>query len=170
MKHTRSLLIILAFLAVGMAISAQEKPFEYMDVFDLQYASDPQIHPEGEWIVYRRMGFDVLEDRSRGNLWMLRADGSSHQKVTTRETDEYSPRWSPQGDRMAFVSRTDEGAEIYLYWQDSGRYARLTQLPSSPSSLSWSPDGSQLAFTMNVPEAAPVLAKMPKKPKKWIFL
>ncbi|TNF77835.1 MAG: S9 family peptidase, partial [Bacteroidetes bacterium] len=165
MKYTRFLYALLVSLALGGPAISQGKPFEYLDVFDLQYASDPQIHPEGEWIVYRRMGFDVLEDRSGGNLWMLRTDGSSHQKLTSREVAEYSPRWSPGGDRLAFVSSTGEGAEIYIYWQDTGRYARLTQLPASPSSLSWSPDGSQLAFTMNVPEQAPVIAKMPKKPK-----
>ena len=156
---------LLALLIVSAGSRAQEKPLEFLDVFDLQYASDPQIRPQGDWIVYRRMGFDILKDRSVGNLWMIRADGSGHQKMTSREVAESSPRWSPDGDRIAFVSSTEEGSEIYLYWHDSGRYARLTQLPASPSSLSWSPDGTRLAFTMNVPAEAPVIAKLPKKPR-----
>jgi dipeptidyl aminopeptidase/acylaminoacyl peptidase len=96
---------------------------------------------------------------------MIRTDGTAHQKMTSREVSESSPIWSPDGQRLAFVSATEEGSEIYLYWMDSGKFARLTQLPASPGSLSWSPDGNQLAFTMNVPDKAPVIANLPPKPK-----
>ncbi len=165
---------LLAFLTAlacfaPLSATAQEKPLEYLDVFGLQYASDPQISPDGEWVVYRRMGFDILTDRAEGNLWMVRADGSQHQKLSSREAAESSPRWSPSGDRLAFVSSTDEGSEIYMYWLASGKFARLSQLPGSPSSLTWSPDGTRLAFSMVVEAEPPVLAKLPKAPKgaKW---
>lgn len=144
---------------------AQKQHFDYLDVFDLQYVSDPQIAPNGDWVVYRRMGFDVMKDRSAGNLWMIKTDGSQHQKLTSREVSEGSARWSPSGDRIAFTSSTDEGSEIYVYWVGTGKFAKLTQLPFSPSSLTWSPDGTQLAFSMFVPQSPPVIAKMPKKPK-----
>lgn len=160
----------LAVLLISTLSAQQEKPhFSYLDVFELEYASDPQISPDGEWVVYRRMAVDIMKDRSVGNLWRLRSDGTSHQKLTSRETSEGSPRWSPSGDRIAFVSSTNEGSEIYMYWVDSGKFARLTQLPFSPSSLTWSPSGQKLAFSMHVPQDPPVLAKMPKKPKgaKW---
>lgn len=168
MKRKLAILIGLACL-LSLSGTAQVKPLEYLDVFALQYASDPQISPDGEWIVYRRMGFDILSDRAEGNLWMLRADGSQHQKLSSRETSESSPRWSPSGDRLAFVSSTDEGSEIYMYWLASGKFARLSQLPGSPSSLTWSPDGTRLAFSMVVEADPPVLAKLPKAPKgaKW---
>ncbi|MEM8507317.1 MAG: S9 family peptidase [Bacteroidota bacterium] len=145
--------------------TAQEPNFSYLDVFDLQYVSDPRISPNGDWVVYRRMQFDIMKDRSSGNLWIVKTDGSQHQKLTAREVSESSPRWSPNGDRIVFSSSTDEGAEVYMYWVASGKTARLTQLPFSPSALTWSPDGSQIAFSMNVAAAAPVIAKMPKKPK-----
>ncbi|MEM9647435.1 MAG: S9 family peptidase [Bacteroidota bacterium] len=162
-------LLSLILLGTLQFASAQKSNFSYLDVFDLQYASNPQISPNGEWIVYRRMGYDILKDKSKGNLWLVKPDGSGHQKMTSREANESSPKWSPSGDRIAFSSSTDEGSEIYMYWVSTGKTARLTQLPFSPSSLTWSPDGKQLAFSMNVPKAPPVIAKIPKKPKgaKW---
>jgi len=164
--------IILFFSLICLHVTtgySQKKPFDYLDVFDLQYVSDPQISPDGNWIVYRRMGFDIMTDRAKGNLWMIRKDGSRHQKLTSREVSESSPRWSPNGDRIAFVSSTEEGSEIYMYWVSTGKFARISQLPAGPSSLCWSPNGEQLAFSMNIPKKPPVLAKMPEKPKgaKW---
>ena len=168
MKRTYFIAFFLFLLCLN-TVDAQKKNFDYLDVFDLSYVSDPQIAPDGSWIVYRRMGFDILTDRAEGNLWMIRKDGSQHQKLTSREVSEYSPRWSPSGDRLAFVSSTEEGAEIYMYWVGSGKFARISQLPFSPSSLTWSPKGDQLAFSMNVAKKPPVIAKMPEKPKgaKW---
>jgi len=163
-------LFLFVLMVCALQFSMAQKPnFTYLDVFGLQYVSDPQISPNGEWAVYRRMGFDILKDASVGNLWLIKTDGSQHQKLTTREVSESSPVWSPSGDRIAFSGSTDEGSEIYMYWTRTGKVARLTQLPFSPSSLTWSPDGQKLAFSMNVPKTAPVIAKMPKKPKgaKW---
>ncbi|MEZ4810062.1 MAG: S9 family peptidase [Allomuricauda sp.] len=163
---------LLFFIFLGLTTiftSAQKEKFSYLDIFDLQYVSDPQISPNGEWVVYRRTGFDIMKDRAAGNLWLIKTDGSQHQKLTTREVNESGPQWSPSGDRIAFSSTTDEGSEIYMYWVASGKVAKLTQLPFSPSSLTWSPNGEQLAFSMNVEQKPPVIAKIPAKPKgaKW---
>ncbi|MBL4888313.1 MAG: S9 family peptidase [Flavobacteriaceae bacterium] len=135
----------------------------------MEHVADPQISPDGQWVVYRRTGFDIMKDRAVGNLWMIKTDGSHHQKLTSRELSEHAARWSPSGNRIAFVSSTNEGSEIYMYWVASGRIAKISQLPSGPGSLIWASDGKQLAFTMNVPVAAPIAAKIPKKPKgaKW---
>ncbi len=161
------LFLLVAF--VSFMATGQKPNFSYLDIFDLQYVSNPQISPDGEWVVYRRMGLDIMKDRSTGNLWLIKSDGSQNQKLTTREVDESNARWSPNGDRIAFSSGTDEGAEIFMYWVKTGKAAKLTQLPYSPSSLTWSPNGEYLAFSMNVPKASPVVANIPKKPKgaKW---
>ncbi len=161
----RKILIVFLWLAGQTVGQAQKTNFSYLDVFKVQHASDPQISPDGNWVVYRKMGFDIMKDRAKGNLWMLKTDGSQHQKLTSREVNESGPRWSPSGDRIAFSSNTEEGSEIFIYWVNTGKVAKLSQLPYSPSSLAWSPNGEQLAFSMNVQKAPPVLAKMPKKPK-----
>jgi len=165
----RSMFLLVLTVLVFTSSYAQKPAFSYQDVFDIQYVSDPQISPDGSMVIYRRMGFDIMEDKSWGNLWVVNSDGSQHQKLTTREVNESSARWSPSGDRIVFTSPTDQGSEIYIYWTSTGKVARISQLPFSPSSITWSPDGRQLAFSMFVPAKAPVIASMPAKPKgaKW---
>ena len=140
------------FLCASTLLSAQEV-FEMNDIFSLQYANDIQISPDGEHIVYRRMGYDIMGDKSTGSLWIMKSDGSHHQKLTSRDQNESSPRWSPNGKQLAFVSTGKNGSEIFIYWMDSGNFARMSQLAQSPSSLTWSPNGTQLAFSMFVPSS-----------------
>jgi len=162
----RLFIILLSFFCLQLSTGQTEKiPFQSLDVFQLEYASDPQISPNGTQIVYRRMGFDIMKDKSKGNLWIINIDGFSHRKLTSREVNESQARWSPNGDRIAFVSSTKEGAEIYMYWVKSGQIAKLSQLEKSPNSLTWSPNGNSLAFTMKIDEKPPVIAETPNKPK-----
>ena len=158
-------------LFISFQIAAQvSSNFEYLDVFQLEYANHPTLSPNGDYIVYERKGFDIMKDRSKGDLWLLSTDGRKvHHKLTSREANESNAQWSPTGDRIAFVSSSEEGSEIYLYWTETGTVAKLTQLENSPSNLEWSPDGTQIAFSMKVNAKPPVLAKMPEKPKgaKW---
>ena len=161
------LLIFILFIISFQNVAAQEQktPFQPLDVFSLEWASDPQISPDASQIIYRRSGFDIMKDTSRGNLWILNTDGSSNRKLTSREVNESQAQWSPSGDRIAFVSATEAGSELYMYWVQTGQIAKLSQLEMSPGNLSWSPDGTQIAFTMFVAEKAPVIVKMPTKPK-----
>ncbi|MFK7783155.1 S9 family peptidase [Psychroserpens sp.] len=161
----------LLFLLIFQFASAQTEkvPFQSLDVFELEWASDPQISPDGSQVIYIRNGFDIMNDTSQGNLWIVNADGTSNRKLTSREVNESQARWSPSGDRIAFVSSTKYGSEVYMYWVASGQIAKLTHLDKSPGNLTWSPDGKHLAFTMFISEKPPVVAKMPSKPKgaKW---
>lgn len=161
-------LFVSIFLIAIVGLNAQEK-FELEDIFALQYANDIQISPDGKQIVYRKMGYDIMSDKNVGNLWIVNTDGSGHQKLTLKDANETSPRWSPSGDRIAFVSQGKKGSEIFIYWTQTAKMARMTQLPQTPSSLTWSPNGLQLAFSMFVPSPPPVIAKIPKSPKgaKW---
>lgn len=145
--------------------------FAPLDVFELEWASDPQISPDGAQIVYRRMGFDIMRDRRRGNLWIINADGTQHRKLSSFEGDESAARWSPDGSRLAYVRKvssnddTSEGSEIFVHWRQGGQHARISRLPATPSQIAWSPDGTQLAFAMTVATEAPSIAKRLTKPE-----
>ncbi|MFT5242519.1 MAG: dipeptidyl aminopeptidase/acylaminoacyl peptidase [Glaciecola sp.] len=157
---------LLVLFSSQVGISQSEKTaLQPLDIFELEWAADPQISPDGSQIIYRRNGFDIMKDNSRGNLWIINIDGSSHRKLTSREVNESQAKWSPTGDRIAFTSATDEGSELYMYWTSTGQIAKLSQLTKSPGNLTWSPDGKHMAFTMFISQKPPVVAKMPAKPK-----
>lgn len=140
--------------------------FQPAEVFELEYASDPQISPDGSWIVYVRNGFDILKDKGRSTLWQIAADGSDHRALTTGETEVRSPRWSPDGKRLLYLSVEDKVAQIRVRWMDNGQVTRLTHLNRSARGIVWSPDGKQIAFQQFVP-AKPVSAvQMPEQPEK----
>jgi acylaminoacyl-peptidase len=139
--------------------------FELADIFQLEYASDPQISPDGQQVVYVRNFMDIMKDRRRSNLWIINYDGTEHRPLTTGNENDSSPRWSPDGKRLAYVSRANGSSQIYVRWMDTGQTAKLTNLTKSPSSITWSPDGRWIAFSMMVPERGKPFAEMPPKPK-----
>ncbi|MFO8099160.1 MAG: DPP IV N-terminal domain-containing protein, partial [Salinibacter sp.] len=154
-------LLVLPGLALG-----QDTPFSRMDVFELAWAENPRLSPDGEHVVYERKGMDVMEDRRTSALWIMDVDGSDHAKLTNRSAGESSPRWSPDGSRIAFTSSDDpHGSEIYVHGVESGTTIRVTQMENAPGGLSWSPDGSHIAFSAHVTEDEPQLVSPPDKPE-----
>lgn len=158
-------------ITVAPAAGAKEAPapnrFSLSQIFDLQWAADPQISPDGARVVFVRSSFDVMKDSTRTSLWMVNADGSDLQPLTRPDVQAGSPRWSPSGDRLAYVvSDNDHRAEIRVRWMATGRSARVATLPHGPRELTWSPDGKQLAFAMFVSEPQhDDIARMPSPPK-----
>lgn len=154
-------------VAATAALAADEvRHFEPRDVFDLEYAIEPQISPDGTQVAYVRRSMDIMADRMHDTIWVVDADGSNHRPVTSGLRDYSSPRWSPSGDRLAYVTGAGgRGAEIFVRWMDTGQTALATNLPHKPGSLTWSPDGTQLAFEMFVADSGLELASMPKKPE-----
>ena len=158
------------FACVSLPAQAQYSTdslhFDLGHVFDLEYAADPQIHPSGESVVYVRRSMDKMKDRVVSRLWTVQTDGREHRPLTDPDVNASSPRWSPSGDRVAYIASSgDDGAEIFVRWMDTGQTARLTQLNQSPGRLVWSPDGSRLAFSMKVETQDPPFARMPSPPE-----
>jgi len=158
-------LVLLAVLPAGDA-SAAKPVFAPMDVFSLEWASDPEISPDGAQVAYVRRSFDVKTDKRRGAIWLIGRDGSDHRPLAGSEASQSSPRWSPDGARLAFVAADAEGAQIHMHWFKENVTARVTNLFDAPAALAWSPDGRQLAFVMRVPaKREPLKVKLQEAPK-----
>ena len=169
------LFAVLILLGLPMPASAEEKIQEKsdrltaMDVFNLQYAADPQISPDGKRIVYVRQFADVMNDKRQSNLWIVTVDGGDNRALTSGNSSDNSPRWSPDGTRIAYISDRDGKPQLYVRWMDSGQTAALTNLENAPSDIAWSPDGKLISFSSFVPSEPPKIATLPKAPEgaKW---
>lgn len=160
------ILLLVAALGVVSAAVADDHLFRDLDVFELEYAADPQISPDGSRVVYLRSSMDIMSDRVVRNLWIVDADGDNHRPLLSGRRSYSSPRWSPDGERLAYVSQDDNGAaQLHVRWMDTGQTAVLTNVREAPSAISWSPDGSQIAFVMFVADKNEPLAKPPEKPE-----
>jgi len=135
---TRTLLLAcIAVLALTPA-QAPARPLQPMDVFDLQWAADPQISPDGRRVAYVRFHGDVMKDVYAGDLWLVGSDGREHRPLVSGAG---SPRWSPDGTRLAYVA-TDKGAsQIFVRWMDTGRNRAGDPRAVPAVALAWSPDG-----------------------------
>ena len=144
-----------------------ERKFTAEDVFDLEYADNPRISPDGSQVLYTRRSNDIMTDRTRSALWLAAMDGSSNRLL---QPDASGGEWSPDGDRVAYTDTDDAGrSAVFVRWMDSGQVERVAAMPGGVSNLSWSPDGTWIAFTSRVDGDTKPLAKAPKKPEgaKW---
>jgi acylaminoacyl-peptidase len=160
-----SLLVFAFVLGIAPAADMGDEKFQLIDVFQLEYAADPQISPDGQTIVYVRSFMDIMKDQRRSNLWIVKVDGSEHRPLTSGNENHRSPRWSPDGTRLLYISGEEDSSQIYCRWMDTGQSARLSRVLNSPRDIEWSPDGLHVAFSMFVPAPSDEFASMPPKPE-----
>lgn len=165
MRSILNTLTLTLLLTASITTLAEKQKLDAYDIFGLEYASQPQISPDGGQVVYVRRQMDVMSDRNIGHLWLMDIDGDRHQPLTTGATSASSPVWSPDGSRIAWIGSKDSGSQLYVVWLDSGRIAQLTKGPQAPSNPSWSPDGTRIAFNRFVPIKAPSLVEPLKAPE-----
>jgi Tol biopolymer transport system component len=152
-------------LCLSTATDAQQlSPLQAEDIFSLEAAADPQISADGLSIVYVRNTNDIQTDQTRQNIWIVDTDGENHLPISTSTGNATNPRWSPSGDRIAYVTSEEGYAVIHVYWMSDGRDVEITRVTSGVSGLRWSPDGTQLAYAGFVPTPAPQPAPLVDHP------
>jgi len=95
--------------------SQRSEIFDPIDIFDLEYVSNPQISPDGNLVLYQRNSKDIMTDKNYSSIWIIDFDGSNNRPITTGNKKDSSPVWSNNGDKFIFKSDRDGKTQIYLY-------------------------------------------------------
>lgn len=118
------------------------------DLFRFHLPADPRLSPDGAQVAYVLQWTNLEQNKYFANLHLVRTDGSGQRQLTRGDHRDTSPRWSPEGTRIAFLSDRSERSQIWCIPVDGGEAAALTELEEgSIGELHWSPDGTRIAFT-----------------------
>jgi len=141
--------ILLALVLATPAV-AQKRAFTIEDVYRIQSVSEVQISPDGRHIAYLVGASDLGRARRQSHVCMANADGTGAHQVTFSEKSESAPRFSPDGQWIAFVSTRGGDANLYLMPVAGGESRALTAIPTGVSDPVWSPDSRWIAFSTDV--------------------
>jgi dipeptidyl aminopeptidase/acylaminoacyl peptidase len=150
----------IAFLSVVVAPetvgqSPAQRKLTLDDVYRLREVSDPHISPDGSWVAYAVSLPDTVEDKANSDVWMTSWDGARSVRLTSSKSSEGTPRWSPDGRYLSFLSDRDDAREVDQVWlldRSGGEAERITDLPGGVSDYTWSPDSRRLALIVSDPD------------------
>ncbi|MDP4536113.1 S9 family peptidase [Alkalimonas collagenimarina] len=130
---------------------AETRGMQPEDYYQFVFVADPQLAPDGRSVAFVHSTIDDDKRTRHSNLWLVATDGKSQPRQLSFSNGDRSPRWSPDGRQLAFISGRGEGQQLYLLPMAGGEARALTELKQAGiRDFSWSPDGKQLLLTLSV--------------------
>ncbi len=156
MKRSAALLTIL-ILALASAAKVKEqqpaRPIMIDDLLKVRRVSDPQVSPDGHWIAYTIADTDKAANKRINQIYLISIDGGEPRQLTNEKQSSSSPRWSPDGKHLAFVSARDGEPQIWSVEVSegaTGSVKKVTNISTGADGPVWSPDGKWIAFASEV--------------------
>jgi Tol biopolymer transport system component len=147
MKARLCPLLASLLLSASLAVSQGARVLTLDDIFQYRTVSDPQISSDGTQVLYVTSVRDLKENVQNTDIWKVAAAGGSPIQLTHSPKSDASPRWSPDGKWIAFISDRSGKNQIYLMNAAGGEAEALTTQKEGVNSFDWSPDGKRIAFT-----------------------
>lgn len=132
------------------AAAASGRPFRFDELASIRRLGSFSLSPDGRWLAYSLSIPDVEENRTRTELWMQATSGGEPRRLTSGEKRDSDPKFSPDGNRLAFLSNREGGSQIWVLDVAGGEPAKATSFPADIGGFRWSPDGRWFVFTADV--------------------
>jgi Tol biopolymer transport system component len=146
-------IICVAWLLVAAvpcpAQDAKRRPMEIDDLFRFKRIADPQISPDGKWVVYVQGVVDLEKNRTTKNLWLASThpdQAGKPRQLTASDKSDGHPRWSPDGKHILFESNRSGSSQLWVIALEGGEARQLTTISTGAGTGIWSRDGKQIAF------------------------
>ncbi|HKT26268.1 MAG TPA: S9 family peptidase [Terriglobales bacterium] len=148
--------LLLAQPATHASPSSQKRPFKFEDMMALKRIGDPQVSPDGRWVIFSAVHVNLEENTRRPHLWIVPTAGGESRQLTTGQAGENRGRFSPDGKSILYTSAAVGGAQIWVSGFDSqsgtltSEARQLTSLSTEADGALWAPDGKNILFVSEV--------------------
>lgn len=132
--------------------NSRKRPARPEDIYLVRTVTDPRLSPDGKRVAYTVTSNDEESDSAHISIYVAAVDGRTPPRAFTQGTHDHSPRWSPDGRYLAFISNSSEKNQVFLAPLDGGEPEQLTEAPFGASHPAWSPDGKRIAYVARVGE------------------
>ncbi|HYT33357.1 MAG TPA: DPP IV N-terminal domain-containing protein, partial [Thermoanaerobaculia bacterium] len=147
-----------AVLWIGSAVAFAAAPARHVptvdDLLNVPTVGAAQISPDGARVAYTVTSANFKEDAFVSQIWVANAATGETLQITRGDKSSTSPRWSPDGQWIAFLSnRIKDKNQVFAISVAGGEAAQLTKSETAINSFAWSPDGKTIAFAAPEPDA-----------------
>ncbi|HEX8773952.1 MAG TPA: S9 family peptidase [Pyrinomonadaceae bacterium] len=148
---TSSVIVLLTLLATTVSAQQTGRRLTVNELLKVRRVSDPQVSPDGRTVAFTITDPDIAANKSRTQIYLIPMEGGEPRALTSGDQSSESPRWSPDGKRLAYIS----DSQVWTIDVASGEKKKVTNAATGADVPVWSPDGKWLAFTSEVyPECA----------------
>jgi dipeptidyl aminopeptidase/acylaminoacyl peptidase len=153
--RVRNLLLVAALFGfVASAVAQAKHPFTFEDMMKLKRVGDPQVSPDGKWVIFSVVDVDLAANTKTPHVWIVPTAGGQEKEIIA-DQDADRPRWAPDGKRFAFLSTKEGGSQVWIADFDGAAgmvtgVHKLTSIATEASGEVWSPDGKNVLFTSDV--------------------
>src|SRR3989442_1620837 len=141
---------VISLLALASFAYAQQRQFTIDDLLKVRRVGDPQMSPKGDLVAFTITDVDKATNKSTTQIYLVPLGGGEMRQLTNDEHSSSSPRWSPDGEKLAFISARDGESQIWTIDVSNGALKKITNISTGAGDPVWSPDGKWLAFPSDV--------------------
>ena len=148
MKYTN--MFFLFMLTATVSVFAQKRAMTIEDLWSIRRIKEIAVSPDDRWIAFAATQYDMTNNSKETDIYIVSSNGGTSRRLTTNPASDSRPRWSPDGELLAFISERNGKPQIFVIPMAGGEAHQIAKVATGVDDFIWSPDGKHIAFISKI--------------------